>query len=625
MRSHCFKVGAASTAVLGALLLGACQGHINVGGGGGGGIGGEGGTEAGQGGGGGLVACSGGQGDGGGPQQKADKIDLLLVVGNARGMADKQAILAAAVPDLLKGLLNPPCLDGSGAPVAMQPASPLDACPAGSARAFQPVLDMHIGVLSASLGGHGSDSCPDADPNSPECAPNPNYTNNDKAHLLSRLDACGGGDVPTYQNQGFLAWDPQKKLTPNGESVLDDGAGHGLVADLRHMILGVGEIGCQYQAPLESWYRFLVDPAPYDSISVVNGVATPQGVDGVILQQRAQFLRPDSMLVILTLDDGDDCSIRDGSNFYQVAQQNVPGQQTAFRMPRARQECSSNPNHPCCRSCAQPQGDCPADPTCIAIGGPEGAIATLSETEDPLALRCWDQKRRFGIDALYPVERYSQALTCGTIEDREGQPAQNPLFTGSRDPGLVVVSSLAGVPWQDIARDPSNLALGFKTAAELSQSGTWDTIVGKPATWTPPTDPRMSEAINPRVGIPAGDPINGGDRTIPGGDDLQYACIFPLPTGAERDCNSGPFPSCVCEPGNDNPICGPNASGERTSQRAAPAYPGIRELRVLQGVGAQGVTASVCPAQLTNLADTAKDFGYRPAVKALIDRIAQRL
>src|SRR4051794_275113 len=36
-----------------------------------------------------------------------DKIDLLLVVDNSRSMADKQQILAATVPDVIRGLVAP--------------------------------------------------------------------------------------------------------------------------------------------------------------------------------------------------------------------------------------------------------------------------------------------------------------------------------------------------------------------------------------------------------------------------------------------------------------------------------------------------------------------------------------
>src|SRR5262245_2080061 len=46
----------------------------------------------------------------------ADKVDLLMMIDNSRSMADKQLILALAVPDLLGRLVNPRCVDAAGQP-----------------------------------------------------------------------------------------------------------------------------------------------------------------------------------------------------------------------------------------------------------------------------------------------------------------------------------------------------------------------------------------------------------------------------------------------------------------------------------------------------------------------------
>ena len=91
-----------------------------------------------------------------------DKIDLLLVVDNSASMADKQKILGLAIPDLIVGLVNPPCLDPTGATVAMQPGGPLEKCPVGSQREFPPVIDIHVGLISSSLGSFGTNGCPEA-------------------------------------------------------------------------------------------------------------------------------------------------------------------------------------------------------------------------------------------------------------------------------------------------------------------------------------------------------------------------------------------------------------------------------------------------------------------------------
>jgi len=568
-----------------------------------------------------LIACetttnvggnggNGGSGGNPGPLPKADKVDLLLVVDNSRSMADKQEILARATADLVQSITNPPCIDANGQ-IGQTPASPADPCPAGQTRRHVPVNDMHVGVISTSIGGHGSDACPDVDTNSKECSPTPNTTNNDKAHLLSRTDVCGGGQaVPTYQSQGFLAWDRNGSFMPPGSN---DAAA--FAKDIADMVLGVGQIGCGYESQHESWYRFLADPQPYESISVVNNEAVPSGVDNVLLAQRANFLRPDSMLVILQLSDENDCSISETGQFYLAAQLRNPGGGTPFRMPRARSECATNPNDPCCLSCGQTApANCPVDPTCK---DGNGQLAYLSEAEDNINLRCFDQKRRFGIDFLYPIDRYVDGLTQTMIADRAGNMVPNPIFSDLnpgddnstvRDPGLVFMGTITGVPWQLIARDSADLKQGFKSSAEMTNDGTWNSLA---------TAANMKESIDPRSQVAAN--YNGGDRPIPQKDDLQYACIFDL--AVSRDCTDMSLSACDCvDPSASNPLCDPNT---KTLQIGAKAYPGLREIELVKSLGDQGVLTSICPAQINDAAQA--DYAYRPVVRALVERMATRL
>ncbi|HVK70300.1 MAG TPA: hypothetical protein VM694_37860, partial [Polyangium sp.] len=556
----------------------------------------------------------------------AERLDLLFAIDNSRSMADKQNILARAIPDIVKGVVNPPCIDAMGvpAPVATQPSGPGEACPGGTFRAFEPMTDIHIGVITSSIGGHGSDACPDVDASSKECSPNPNATNNDKARLLSRLDPCGGANAPTYQNKRFLAWDPLQQLEPPGEDDVDDGMGGGLVPTLRDMVVGVGQIGCGYESQLESIYRFLVDPEPHETISVVDNKATPQGIDAVLLQQRAEFLRPDSLLTVLMLTDENDCSTKEYGQFYFVNQLRIGA--TSVRMPRARQECAVNPNDPCCKSCGQDPGQCPDDPTCTA---PQNGVALYDADEDSINLRCWEQKRRFGIDFMYPIDRYAQAFSQPVITNRFGELVPNPLFsdldptdnlTAIRGPEKVLITGLVGVPWQDVARDKNDASKGFKSAAELaapldmSGATTWDVILGDPAGQVKPLDPLMNESIQKRTGTnpitgdalvdastPNANPINGHEYTI-ANDDLQYACILPLLPGEERDCTNTNLTACDCfESNNDNPLCAVDpANGGRTLQVRAKAYPGLRPLALFQALGDQAVVGSVCPANLSD-------------------------
>ena len=45
----------------------------------------------------------------------------------------------------------------------------------------------------------------------------------------------------------------------------------------------------------------------------------------------------------------------------------------------------------------------------------------------------------------------------------------------------------------------------------------------------------------------------------------------------------------------------------------------MRELQVLKGIGNQAIVASICPTQITNMG--AADYGYRPAVDAIIEQL----
>jgi hypothetical protein len=576
-------------------------------------------------------AAQGGHGQGGNPNLGlVDKVDILFAIDNSRSMADKQAILARAIPDLVNRLVNPYCIDVNGQPVADQPAGPLDPCPNLTTREFAPVVDIHLGVVTSSIGGHGSDACPDVqDIGNGQT----NTTNNDHGELVTRTDPLGNGTVTTYQNMGFLAWDPAQKMNPPGEKDVSS-----LVGSVKSIVEGVGQIGCGYESQLEGWYRFLVDPAPYESISVVNGAATPTGVDEKVLQQRAAFLRPDSLLAVVMLTDENDCSTKEFGQFYLANQlQNPDG--TPFHLPRARSECAKDINDPCCKSCGQAAGNCPADPNCN-ITGPE----------DLANLRCWEQKRRFGIDFSYPVDRYVQALTSAQIADAKGNLFANPIFTdlsgkggAVRDPGLVFFQGIVGVPWQDLARDPKDLGKGFKSAAELATpvakaASVWDLVVGDPDKGVKPLDPLMQEANAPRSGSnpitgdalgtsPGSNPINGNEVQTAHGDDLEFACVFDLLPGTERDCSVANGQACDCAPPAvpDNPLCAanPNDGGNPTIQKRAKAYPSLRELAVLKGIGSAAVVSSICPAQVLDA--TARDYAYRPAMRALVEAAQVRL
>lgn len=597
--------------------------------------GGNGGTGANEGGGtaaGGSGGTAAG-GTGGIPNPgSSNQVDLLLVVDNSRSMADKQQILAATVPQLLGYLTNPRCVDDSGVVVA-QPTDPNAACPDGSSRQVPPVRDLQIGIITSSIGSHGADACDTSEFMSLSASVN------DRAHLITRSGTDPGDpSVPTYQDLGFLAWDPAGAKSPPGEAEATN-----LSTTLASLIVGAGEVGCGYEAPLEAWYRFLVEPDPYETITVESNQAVLNGTDQVVLDQRAAFVRPDSVLMVVMLTDENDCSTRDGGQFFFANQIFQPGTNTPYHLPKPRAACATDPNDPCCRSCGQVAGDgCDTSQ--------DDCSGSLSAFDDNIGVRCFDQKRRFGIDFNWPVERYTSGLSLSDVTDRFGNVVPNPLFTGGRDASMVYLTGIVGVPWQDIARRDAtgqpdiasgldgegNPIGGVMSPQELAANGVWDLILGDPATYTPPTDPLMVESINPRSGTnpvtgdaaaPPGagylaNPVNGHETTIAQRDDLQYACIFPLPQ--PRDCSvAGPV-SCDCnDPGNDNPLCQSPDGSFGTTQYFAKAYPGRRHLSVLESLGNQGVVGSICPVQLTD--GNQPGFGYQPTFATLVSAAAKSI
>ncbi len=536
-------------------------------------------------------------------------------------MADKQAILAKAAPGIINRLVNPLCVGPGGDLKPVPDAS--SACPSGYSREVAPVTDMHVGVVTSSLGGHGA---PTNFCNPQGADAKPGATNNDHAHLLPKVRST----LTSWNNSGFLAWDPKGKDNPPGEKDLAT-----FESDVANEITSAGEQGCGFESTLEAMYRFLADPKPPAGVQVVNNVSSPTGVDTEVISERKAFLRPDSAVMVVLLTDEDDCSIEDQDLGWLVARQD--------HMPRATTACATNPGSPCCRSCALSESSPP--PGCTALqADPSCNQGSYTDTEDPLNLRCLEQKRRFGLDLLYPVKRYENALTktkiCPDNPDLAcsagDTPVQNPLFAGGRSVSLVSATVITGVPWQDIARNPSSTQnLSFLSASELASKSRFDVIAGDPASYKAPTDPLMKESVDPRTGKNpiTGDPIappsagvlanpmNGHEYDIPSRDDLQYACIFPLATPKQSGYDCGMWGQPMAS--GDKPLCqNPQDGTYSTTQYFAKAYPGLRQLSLMHALGDRGVTTSICPA----VADpSSPDYGYNPAVRAMVERLNRML
>ncbi len=568
-----------------------------------------------------------------------DKIDLLFMIDNSISMADKQEMLREAVPQLLNRLIDPVCVEpGSEPPVVVQETSQ-NGCPEGSEPEFNAVQDIHIGVITSSLGGNGGRLC------TPDHGGYWNETQNDRGRLISRQGPSQYFDAPptTWNDMGFLSWDPESSAR-NPEPIPGESDPTPMVDNFQNLVTGAGEQGCGYEASLEAWYRFLVDPDP--PLDVLYDEARREsvgvGVDDVVLAQRAQFLRPDSLVAIIMLSDENDCSVIDHGIGYWM------GDTDDGAMPRATSQCDADPNDPCCLSCIQanwPNGcsDPRSDPNCQA-GWFHGEV---DDSQDRLNLRCYDQKRRFGLNFLHPTSRYVTALTSHELTTRAGEPAVNPLFAANEeyypdlvprlDNSLIFLAGLVGVPWQDIATDDSldtsSETMRYLRADEISARGIWDQILGQPDASPPvaPSDPFMVESVAPRSGVnprtqiaisppvpgPGGNPINGHEYRIDANSDLQYACIYPLAT--HRDCATPqPGEGCDCktvEGVSDRPLC------NDTTQEYAKAYPGTRFLEVLRDYGTNSIVASICPKHPSCDDPNNINCGYNPAVAAIIDRL----
>jgi hypothetical protein len=597
-------------------------------------------------------------------QKSLGKIDLLFVIDNSRTMADKQSVLQSAVPDLVERLVNPNCVDpNTGVPGAPAP-DPSTECGDKLIREFAPIRDIHVGIVTSSIGSHGSPVCNGMDTSASALE---NEERNDHGYLLGArpryMNPPGG--YPVDPAKGFLDWNPD---TNAGETIEQ------FTTTFQAMTTAMGEFGCGLPSQLEAVYRFLVDPNPYQQINIAKcpgtseDCAVPTGKDTNLLAQRAAFLRADSLVGIVMLTDQNDCSIQESGQYYYAARPDII-------LPHGSQVCAQNPNDKCCYFCdSAPPAGCQADPTC-APG--------MSQTDyklDPPSLRCWHQKQRFGFDFLYPTARYvnafSQAQICtsradlapdvANCKDLDGDKKpdlyDNPLFVGAngsaaipRDKSLIFVAGILGVPYQDLQTNtrPDGTMydaseLHYRTPAQLQADGTWSVILGDDgvATGTPPVNPTdnlMVESKDPRGGLdgenppkplgPPGsprtaNPVNGHEWNNSDGSDLQYACIFPLKQS--RDCAQilmqTPQPGCDCKPGSEadqNPLCQGTDSTYSSVQWAAKAYPGLRELKVLKDFGTNAIVASICA---KNLVDPSRqDYGYRPAVDAIVERLKSAL
>jgi hypothetical protein len=564
-------------------------------------------------------------------QGTIDKLDLLFDIDNSASMGDKQAYLAKAVPDLLTRLVQPNCVNSSmtvtgRASLAGTCQDPM------SAAEFPPVHNMHIGIVSSSLGPRLGNQCQAANTQMTPQGPISRH-NDDQAHLLNRTADPNNlsnytegtlADAPSVDN--FLDWFPPANINPSNAGILFTGPqpisaapgdGSILNSDMAQLVTGVHYFGCGIESQLETWYRFLVQPDPYASLKTVacgkNQCAQWDGVDTTILRQRADFLRPDSVVAVIVLTDENDSEV-DVRSFAGTAW-NFMTPSPSFNPPRGTSVCQTDPGDPGCTSCAF--GKNGSDSNCMTNNG------VYSDPHDwgaDLNLRHVHEKQKYGISVQFPIQRYVLGLTSARVPNRASEypsgatsyqgtnaanlTCVNPLFAaklptstdpnwnptsdelcnltpGTRKPGLIFYAHIGGVPQQLLqvnSMNPNSPQKDTLTAAD------WQLILGKdPENWDyTGIDPHMVEDYKPRTAVPVpsggfpvsnasspqgSDPINGREwitnSAAPNGEhegllvDREYACIFKL--DAPRDCSNAATAadptlqdSCDCQPPNPN-------------------------------------------------------------------------
>ena len=504
--------------------------------------------------------------------QTIDKVDLVFVIDNSVSMGDKQTLLALAVPNMLARFSAPNCLDINSKKPTGQTAAPDGTCPSGSTAEFFPVHDMHIGILSSSLGSRGGDVCPDTAMN----LANPALSahDNDNGELINRGGVAG---MPTVENANVLPDAPSPLNFLSYFPMVTANGGHPppptppitssatLISDFTTLIEGVHEHGCGFEAQNESWYRFLVQPDPFQTINVPTSgpkqnIASVSGIDTTILQQRANFLRPDSLLAIIVVTDeneeaADPLSI--GGQGWAFDQSSFPGSANPPAAPQGTVECqaldpnnpsTTGPNSPSCTSCAfnglgSNTTRCPKD-------GMNGNGGFLDTSDDAINLRFWHQKERFGLFAGYPTSRYVRGLQKPTVpsiglayqgdSDHEHDGAGN--YVGDQDGNANCVNPIyaQNLP-TSAAMDLCHLTKGTRTADLVYYAA----IAGVPhqLLQAKPGDPECPTGTNPAQ-CPQKDTLTANDWTLITGKDPEHydfrgADFHMIENNGARTTNTG--------------------------------------------------------------------------------------
>ena len=442
-------------------------------------------------------------------QNAVDKIDLLFMIDNSASMADKQAVLGDAVPDLLDRLVNPGCVSDADRSTPSRGA-PATTCPTGvvgRVRAHRRHPHRHHQLLArrSRLGRVRCDDQPSAA--APQRRPGPPPDPRRAAAPPRR------GTATRAFSRGTRAGTKNSRpVKPTRRTSRRTFAEHGASAWAERLRLRV---------ELEAWYRFLIDPQPPLNITASITPSGPQpaqlsGHRHALLDQRTDFLRPDSLVAVILLTDENDCSVIEDNGLAYLSINSPPAGQRGLdperheplqeqpersvllqlRIATRRTPARGQLRHrPPTRTCdgQSPSRTRPTTSRCAAStrsassastsSTRSSATSTGSRSPDP------GPRRDHGPEpALLPISSARAARAASRI----------------RSSSLVFFAGIVGVPWQDIAVDPNGPHQGLQEQRRDRQRSKFGRcILGDPdgfARRSLPTDPLMIETPFPRQG-----------------------------------------------------------------------------------------------------------------------------
>jgi hypothetical protein len=252
-----------------------------------------------------------------------DALDVLLVIDDSGSMASEQLRLASELTRLIDVLTR-----GDRTPEA-----PPEPDRSNKARYFNPVKSLHLGVISANVGGID-------DPYGESAGINACQGSGDDGRLQHSTEVARDGVVASSAREfeGFaesevvIAPDPGCALEAGPPYlVLEPGDDHEraqAVAQRFRCVARLGVRGCPFEQPFEAVYRALAPPLPVGA----RLQARPVEPDAARARAyNAGFLRENAVLALVFVGDEDDCSITpQGKELYD----NTPNSEAERRYTR---------------------------------------------------------------------------------------------------------------------------------------------------------------------------------------------------------------------------------------------------------------------------------------------------